>query len=107
MANKEEKSIVGKIIGDIKTGAAAQHKIDSANFAAVKADTKARLEAAAAPNADFTEFTEAKGLKEKAAVVGKHLVRDGKERCEQSKKYYEEMLKKQREHINALTQNKK
>lgn len=103
MANKEKKSIVTKIIDDIKADASEQHKIDKENFAAVKADAKARFDAAAEPNEDFIEFKDAKGLKAKAAVVGKHLERDGKEMRAQSRKNYEETLKKQREHINNLT----
>ena len=104
MADKEKKSIVGKIIDDIKEDASAQHKIDKKNFAAVKSDAKARFDAAAEPNEDFTEFREAKGLKEKANVVGRHLQRDGKERRAQGRENYEEMLRQQREHINDLTQ---
>jgi len=106
MANTEKKSIVGKIIDDIKADASAQHEIDKANYAAVKADAKARFDAAAEPDKDFTEFKEAKGLKAKAAVVGKHLERNGKEMREQSRENYEEMLKNQREHLNDLTNNK-
>lgn len=107
MANEEKKSIVGKIIDDIKADASAQHAIDKENFAAVKADAKARFAEAAEPDEDFTEFREAKGLKAKAAVVGKHLARDGKEMRAQGRENYEEMLRQQREHINDLTKKNK
>lgn len=106
MANEEKKSVITRIIDNIKEDAAAQHEIDKANFAAVKADTKARFEEAAAPNPDFEEFKDAKGLKAKAAVVGEHLVKDGKERRAQSREKYEEMLRQQREHINDSTGKK-
>jgi len=107
MANEGKKSIAGKIIDDIKEDASAQHEIDRANFAAVKSDTKARFDAAAEPDEDFTEFREAKGLKAKASVVGKHLERDGKEMRAQGRENYEEMLRQQREHINDLTKKNK
>lgn len=104
MSNEEKKSIISRVMDDIKADASAQHEIDKANFAAVKADSKARFDAAATPSEDFIEFKEANGLKEKAAVVGKHLARDGKERREQGRENYEEMLRNQRAQINDLTQ---
>jgi hypothetical protein len=104
MANTEKKTIVGSIIDDIKADATAQHEIDKANFAAVKADTKTRFQEVTAPDQDFTEFREAKGLKSKVAVVGAHLARDGREHRAQGRENYEKMLSEQREHINSLTQ---
>lgn len=107
MENKEKKSIVGKIIDDIKADASAQHEIDKANFAAVKADSKARHDALTAPNPDFEEFKEAKGLKGKATVLAEHAERDAKEIRAQGREDYAEMLKKQREQINDLTKKNK
>lgn len=103
MANTEKKSIVTKIIDDIKEDAAAQHEIDKAHFAAVKADSKARLEEASAPNPDFEEFKEAKGLKAKAGVVVSHMERNAKAMRTQNREDHEEMLRQQRTHINELT----
>ena len=107
MANEKKKSVVTRIIDNIREDAAAQHEIDKTNFAAVKEDTKARFDEATAPNPDFEEFKEAKGLKGKAAVVGRHIERDGKNMRAQSRENYEEMLRQQREHINELTRTDK
>jgi|GEM_PF-1792865 len=107
MEKEEKKSIAGKIIDDIREDVSAQHKIDKENFAAIKSDAKVRFDAAAEPNEDFTEFRAAKGLKEKASVVGRHLERDGKERRAQGRENYEEMLRQQREYINDVAQKNK
>lgn len=76
MANQEKKSIIGKIVDDIKADDAAQNKIDKANFAAVKADTKARFDEAAAPDPDFTEFKEAKGAYQRFDQEGSAVITD-------------------------------
>lgn len=103
MANEEKKSVVTRIIDNIKEDAAAQREIDKANFAAVKADTKARFDEAAAPNPDFEEFKDAKGLKGKAGVLASQMERSAKDIRAQSRENYEDMLRKQRDHINELT----
>lgn len=104
MDNKK-KSFFAQAMEDIKEDAAAQREIDKANFAAVKADTKARFNEAAAPDPDFEEFKAAKGLSGKVGVLTQHARRDAKETRAQSRENYEEMLKKQREHINELTKD--
>ena len=104
----EKKSIVKKVMDDIKESARKQHEIDKENFAAVKADSKARFEDATKPYPDFEEFKEAKGLKEKAKVVAKHAARNGKKIAEENRENYKKMLEEQRKHINEVTgMNKK
>lgn len=101
----KKKSFLAQSFEDMKEDATAQREIDKANFAAVKADTKARFEQATAPDPDFEEFKAAKGFAAKAGVVTEHARRDAKEMRAQSRANYEEMLKEQREHINELTEN--
>ena len=102
----EKKGIVKKVIDDMKESAKKQHEIDKENFEAVKQDSKARFEEAKKPNPDFEEFKDAKGLKEKAKVVAKHAVRDGKKIAEENRENYKKMLEEQRNQINELTNKK-
>jgi hypothetical protein len=97
MMDNNKKSFITRAFEDMKEDAAAQHEIDKASFAAVKADTKARFEQASAPDPDFEEFKAAKGFAAKAGVIAEHARRDAKETRAQSRADYEEVLKKQRE----------
>ena len=99
----EKKNFLKKAIDDMKESAKEQHKIDKENFEAVKADSKARFEEAKKVDPDFQEFKDAKGLKEKAKVVGKHAVRNGKKIAEENRENYKKMLEEQREQINKNT----
>jgi len=99
MAEEKKKGIVEKIIEDMKEDARQQHKIDKENFEAVKKQSKELYEEAKKEDPDFAEFKEAKGLKEKAKVVGRHAVRNGKQIREEQRETYEVMLKEQRENI--------
>jgi len=56
----ENKSFVQRAIDDMKEGASEQHRIDRENYAAIKADSKARFEEAKKPTPDFEEFAQAK-----------------------------------------------
>lgn len=99
----ENKSFIQRAIGDMKEGASEQHRIDRENFAAVKADSKARFEEAKKPTPDFEEFAQAKGLKAKLQVLLDQAVRNGKEMRQEERIQYEAMLKEMRENINNLT----
>lgn len=90
-----------KAFEDMKESAAKQHEIDKANFDAVKADSKERMEAAKNFKAeDMAEFKEADGFVEKAKVVMSHMERDGKEIAEKNREEYAKMLEEQRQHMN-------
>lgn len=98
----------GKAFNDMKESAKKQHEIDKANFEAVKADSKANMEAAKAFKAeDRQEFKDAEGLVEKAKVVMSHMERDGKKIAEENRENYEKMLEEQRKNMNdAINGNK-
>lgn len=96
----EKKGFFGKAFEDMKESAKEQKKIDKENFEAIKADSKARFEAAKKTNPDFQEFREADGLVEKAKVVMSHIERDGKSITKETQENYKSMLEKQRKNMN-------
>jgi len=95
-----EKGFFSRTFDNMKENAKAQHKIDKANFEAVKADSKARFEEAKKVSPDMKEFKDAEGLKEKAKVVLAHMERDAKQIAEENRENYKNMLEEQRKHMN-------
>ena len=95
-----EKGFLKSAFEDMKENAKKQREIDKENYAAIKADSRARFEEAKKIDLDFQEFKEAKGLKEKARVVMNHVDRDAKAIAHQNRENYKKMLEEQRERNN-------
>ena len=110
-----EKGFFGKAFDDMKANAREQRKIDKENIAAIKEDNREMREALKNYKSDdMKEFKEAKGLVEKAKVVGSHISRDAKEMAEENKENmrnvaeenrenYKKMLEEQRQNIKDIT----
>ncbi|MDR1544637.1 MAG: hypothetical protein LBS50_09600 [Prevotellaceae bacterium] len=101
--NPKKQSIVAKIINDLRESTSAVHEINKENLAAEKAAFQEN-------NADFVEFLQAKGLKNKAKVVAKNIKNGCETAAEQEKTYrakaqsheaYKKLLQEQRERRTA------
>lgn len=99
----EETTFIQKAFDNMKEDAEKQHKIDAENFAAVRADSKARFKDATAPNPDVEEFVQAKGFKAKLNVLLKHAEQNARNLREDDRRRYEATLKEMRENMDSLT----
>lgn len=101
---RNDKGVVGRIVDDFKESVRTTHQINKENFAAEKENARKN-------NPEFVEFWQAKGFKNKCAVVANDF-RDGlnkfsekeKERREQIKSHdnYRSLLEEQRAKTEAL-----
>lgn len=103
---EKERGFFKRAFDDMKENTRKQHEIDKENFAAIKADSKARFDEDKKINPDFQEFIDAKGLKAKARVVTSHIERDGLKIAEENRKKYKKMLSEQRENMNRTIDGK-
>ena len=102
--NPKKQNIVAKVVNDLRKSTRAMHEINKANFA----DEKTAFQE---NNADFVEFLQADGLKNKTKVVAQNI----KNGCEtaneqektrraeiQSHEAYKKLLQEQREKRTAI-----
>jgi len=87
----KERGVVGRIIDDLKESTRTVHEISKENFAAVKEASKAMHEEAAEPSPEFVKFREAKGFKNKFAVLTESFSESCKEYSEKEKERREQI----------------
>jgi len=83
--NPKEQGVVRKIFDNIKESTRTVHEINKANLAAEKEAYRARHSEAIEPNPGFEKFREAKGLKNKMAVLGESFKESCRENSEKEK----------------------
>ena len=107
----KERGVVGKIFDNIKESTRTVHEINKENLAAEKEASIARHSEATEPNPEFVKFREAKGLKNKMAVVGESFKESCRENSEKEKvrreqvkshEAYRTLLEEQRTNRGAM-----
>ena len=76
---------MGKITDGLKESTRAVHEINKENIAAIKDETKAFHEEVTEPHPGAADLKEARGWKNKAKVVAKHIKEGAKEASEDEK----------------------
>ena len=112
--NPKKQGVVGKIMNDLRESTRTVHEISKENLAAEKVAFKKRHTEAVELDADFVNFRQAKGLKNKMAVVAESFRENNrevsekeKERREQIKSHdpYRTLLEEQRAKRETLMSN--
>jgi len=67
--SSENKGVIGKVVDGFAESTRTINEINKENIAAIKADSKANFEAAAAPNSGLVKFKEAKGFGNKVSTI--------------------------------------
>ena len=88
---QKEQGVVGKIFDDLKESTRTVHEINKESLAAQKERSKAWHEEATEPNPGFVKFREAKGLKNKMAVVAENFRESCKETSVKEKERREQI----------------
>ena len=89
--NQKEQGVVGKIIDDLRESTRTVHEINKQSLAAQKETSKARHSEAIEPSPGFVKFREAKGFKNKIAVVSENFRETCRESSEKEKERREQV----------------
>jgi len=81
----ENKSVFSTIIDGFAESTRAIHEINKENMAAVKEESRANFEAAAAPNPDIEKLKETKGFWNKIKVMFENIIENANANAEKER----------------------